>query len=63
MTKHNLDNPKCPDCGGISHKTGFLPLRSGKVQRWVCINCGRSFTENTMFVKIEDIAKHLERVL
>lgn len=60
MVKHNLENPRCPDCGGISHKFGHLILRGGKNRRFHCVNCGRSFTENTQFIKIEEISQYLE---
>lgn len=43
--EHNLSNPRCPECNGITQKAGFLPTRKGKKQRYLCIECGRSFTE------------------
>jgi len=63
MTKHNLKNPRCPDCKGISQRLGFLIQKTGKVRRYHCIECGRSFTENTQFVKLADIPQHLEQTI
>lgn len=41
--KPNLLNPKCPDCGSITHKLGFTVTRSGKKQRFQCTECGKVF--------------------
>ena len=57
--KHNLENPRCPDCGGISHRAGYHTTCSGKVRQYQCIVCGRSFSDNTKFVKIADIPQHI----
>lgn len=60
MVKHNLDNPKCPDCSGITHKSGWQITRDGKFQRFQCNNCARAFTENTQNVRIEDILEYIK---
>jgi transposase-like protein len=62
MTRHNLSNPKCPDCGGITQKLGFHTTRNQRVQRYHCISCGRSFLENTKNVKIEDLPLFMAHV-
>ena len=43
--EHNLNNPRCPECGSITRKLGFLPTRKGKKQRYQCIECARTFVE------------------
>lgn len=33
---------KCPNCKGSMYKAGFAWSGKKKVQRWKCINCGRT---------------------
>lgn len=56
--KHNLENPHCPDCGSISAKAGVIPTRNGKITRYLCRECGRAFSDNTLTVKIQDITQY-----
>lgn len=40
----NENNPKCPECGGITHKTGFIVNRTCKKQKYHCRECGLNFS-------------------
>jgi len=53
--KHNLSNPKCPDCNGISFQLDTIITKQGKNRRYKCLTCGRAFTENTKDKKLEEI--------
>ena len=33
----------CPDCKGRTNKLGKIPTRHGKIQRYRCTECGRTF--------------------
>jgi len=38
-----LENPKCPQCGSKSQKTGKITTKTQKKQRYKCINCGTTY--------------------
>jgi len=56
--KHNFENPICPDCGGLCQKHGKFTTRQGKQSRYLCLECGRSFVDNTITLPIHQLDEY-----
>jgi transposase-like protein len=41
--RHNYSNPACVYCGGLTSKNGKIKRVHGRVQRFICTKCGRTF--------------------
>ena len=53
--RRNSANNSCPKCGGKNlQKNGVRELKSGKVQRYKCGDCGKQFS-----VKLSDAVEAL----
>ncbi len=51
--RRNIASNSCPKCGGLNLlKNGVRDLKSGKVQRYKCGDCGKQFS-----VKLSDLVK------
>lgn len=43
IDRHNYLNPECPYCHHVTSKNGIISRVHGKVQRFRCYSCGRTF--------------------
>ena len=53
--KPNLDNPKCPTCGAVSRKMGYLRTTFRASRRYHCNQCGKTFGILDPLVRLDDI--------
>jgi len=42
--KESLNNPRCPYCKGIAQKQGKLRTVERLLQKYKCMDCGRTFS-------------------